>query len=59
MREDDNPIAQDGGFPDVVGDEERSRRVPQPEVLHDHLHLLANLHVQGRERLVHEQDSRS
>src|SRR4051794_10372828 len=57
-REKHDPIAETGGFADVVGDEDNRLMTRGPDALDVAVKLLAGEGVERGERLVHEQDPR-
>src|SRR5258708_27632745 len=55
-REHDHAIRQIDGLVDVVGDEDDRLARAAPDVEQERLHLVARLHVERGERLVHQED---
>src|SRR5260370_31382804 len=58
-REHDHAIRQIDGLVDVVGDEDDRLARAAPDVQQERLHLVARLHVERRERLVHPTEFRA
>src|SRR5260370_33446619 len=58
-REHDHAIRQIDGLVDVVGDEDDRLARAAPDVEQERLHLVARLHVERGERLLHHEDLRA